>query len=621
MKPLSVLVLFILVNTLTAQVPFTARLKVGTNALQETRRIIHTPDSNFLVVGYLAGTQPTTSLDRDALVFKMTPTGSILWAKRYGGSNWEELYDVAQVGNYYYCVGYTRSFFNGRYPPLPANNVNADVFLMKLNLDGTLVWAKNMGRPSNGTSSTDGNDIGFRLIGSAQGGVVIVVRINSGNNTNQNGGLIWVDANGKTKWAYQYDLTSNIANNELTFSIWKDKADQYITGGWIQTSGTPFFTGGIMYKVDQTGKLLWDKNIRTNPTGTSFESLYYGYYNHKNQKIYSTDFYTQVSGSIREMQVCTNKAFNGEVPTAGSIPQAMRFHYGAPASVGNNFRTYIFPVGDGYEQFILAGNDNSGATANTTKYATLISADEELGFQWAKKIGATKPAGTTGYLNHIFDMVTCDGDNQNLLCVGTLTKSDGNKEILICRTTASATLDTCNFTAAVNDSSLTETHANLNLQRINLNTVGCGNSCWADDDLINNASITISNVTPTVTTDCAESAELIGGIVSQASFTNFNDDEVPALNFIVPNVSSDLAGGSDLSFTFNKPPKEVYFEITDARTGDFVYERFFGDLERLMQGFNFAGMNMPSGEYVWEIEAVYDDEQGIERKVGEFVID
>lgn len=604
----------------SSQSLFTYRLLVDSSNLQESRRIIHTPDSNFLVVGYTL--RSNTSLDRDALVFKISSLGTVLWAKRYGGTNWEELYDVAQVGNYYYCVGYTRSFVNGKYPT-SGTNLTADIFLMKLNLDGTLVWAKNMGKPSNGSSSTDGNDIGLRLIASGQGGVVIVARINSGAGTNQNGGLIWVNADGTTKWAYQYDLTSNIANNELTFSIWKDKANQYITGGWIQTSGSPSFTGGIVYKVDQDGKLIWDKNIRSSPS-TSFESLYYGYYNHKTQKIYSTDFYTQVSGTIREIQVNTNRASDGKVPTAGSIPQGKRFHYGTAGSSGNNFRSLIFPVGDGYEQFILAASENTGAAASTTKYATLISVDEELTYQWSKKIGATH-SGSIGHLNQVFDMITCNEANQNLLVVGTITKSNGNKEILFTKVDGSSTLGSCSVTASPNNTSITETDSSLHLQRLNLNTAGCGNSCWADNDLISNGSISISNATITVNTTCGSPppASLMGlpGEGQSLALNSF-DEESNAPSNIVPqlNQGPNLGSNSNLSFSFEKQPMDVYFEMTNG-TGDFVYQRFFGDLEKLTQGFNFASMNLPAGDYIWEIEAVYDDEQGIERKTGSFVME
>lgn len=363
MKPsiFFLLLFFIITNTLNGQNLFTKRLNQSatTNTLQEARRIIRTPDNNFLVVGYLASTP--SSLDRDALVIKMDADGTVIWAKRYGGSNWEEFNDVVQMGNYYYCLGYTRTWVNGVYLS-SGTNVLADVFLVKLKLDGSVVWAKNMGKPANGVSATDGNDIGQRIVASSQGGVILTVRINSGASTNQNNGIISVDSDGKVLWAYQYNMPNSNSINELTVGIWKDGAESYITGGWIGPASTGF-NGGISFKVNQKGDLIWAKNTRCTPG--AFESQYYGYYNHNTGKVYTTDFYNQVSGNIREPQVCVNMASTGNAPPSGSVPQAKRFHYGSAGSSGNNFRANIFPVGDGYQEFILAAYDLNSITLNT----------------------------------------------------------------------------------------------------------------------------------------------------------------------------------------------------------------------------------------------------------------
>jgi hypothetical protein len=606
------LLFFLLLSAAQGQNPFNKRLYYGTNALQEARRIIRTPDNNFLVVGYTASSTSASSLDRDALVLKINASGAVIWAKKYGGSDWEEFNDVVQVGNYYYCVGYTRTpaWVNGTYMS-GIQNLNADVFLVKLRLDGSVVWAKNMGKPANGINATDGNDIGQRIVASNQGGVILTVRINSGASTGQNNGIIWVDSDGKTKWAYQYDMPGNPSINELTLGIWKDNTGSYITGGWIGPASTGF-TGGIIFKVNQKGDLVWAKNTRCNPS--NFESQYYGYYNHNTGKVYTTDYYSQTGGSNREPQVCTNMANTGNAPTGGGIPKAKRFYYGSPGSSSNNYRGNIFPVGDGYQQFILAAYELNAVTGSSTKYATIISVDEDLNFQWAKKVGATHQ-GATGYLNQIFDIVTCDGNNQSLLTVGTISKSNGNKDILIARIRASGTLDSCDVSAPIVGDTIGETANSLNLQRVNLNTVNCGNSCWADNDLI--SSITVSDITLTSIAECTPISvpddELISEVVAKST----------DLDHIVPTTTGGvgIAGlTGDLSFNFLKSPKEIYFEITDP-TGDFVYERFFSNMDKLTAGFDFASMKLEKGDYIWEIEAVYDGEEGIERKVGQFTID
>ena len=212
-------------------------------------------------------------------------------------------------------------------------------------------------------------------------------------------------------------------------------------------------------------------------------------------------------------------------------------------------------------------------------------------------------------------MVTCDGTNQSLMCVGTLNKSNGNKVILVSRIGASGTLDSCDVTGNILNDSMPETSTNLGLTRTSLNTTNCGNNCWADNDLIPNGNITIVSDTLSKVLFCQDNTPAnVAPIFSQKEINNIFPLSVLGGAGNDPNL---LMG---LSFEFLKIPKEVYFEITDV-TGDFVYLRFFGNVLKLKAGFNFAAMNLKKGQYMWEIEAVYDDEKGIERKTSEFKIE
>lgn len=215
MKYIPLLILLTYCFKIGAQSYYTA--SYGTNATtEEARRIIPTPDGNYLVVGY--STPRLDSLNREGLAMKITPSGGLIWAKLYGGVKWEEFYDVVYTGGHYYCVGYTRTWVNDD-PTSTPTDVRADIFLIKIKTDGTLVWAKNLGSPTTSTSATIGNDVGLRLIAAPLGGVIVVARINSGAGSDQNNGLIWVDANAKSHWAYQYDLAGNPGANELTQGI------------------------------------------------------------------------------------------------------------------------------------------------------------------------------------------------------------------------------------------------------------------------------------------------------------------------------------------------------------------------------------------------------------------
>jgi hypothetical protein len=311
-------------------------------SLEEARKIIRTPDGNFLVVGYIADS--TTSLNRDALAFKIDISGNILWQFKYGGSNFEEFNDVVYLGGYYYCVGYTRTWIQGVYIGTPTG----DVFLVKIKLDGSLVWAKNIGQSSAGNSTNTGDENGLSLTGAIQGGVIINARSNSLNTFNINTTMISVDADGKVRWIYTYD-TPSISANELTAGIWKDGSHNYVTGGWL--NNFLGITGGFLFKINDNGDLLWSKNTRITPG--IFESQYYGFYNNSNGKIYATDFYNQTNSNIREAAVITNLSSTGGLPFGGGIPRVRRFYYGSANNASDNYRGVLIPTSDGQTEFLL----------------------------------------------------------------------------------------------------------------------------------------------------------------------------------------------------------------------------------------------------------------------------
>lgn len=598
MKRLIFLLVFLFYSLVVrAQSYYTASYG-STATTEEARRIIPTPDSNYLIVGY--STPRLDSLNREGLVMKITPTGGLIWAKLYGGVKWEEFYDVVYTGGHYYCVGYTRTWVNDDPTSAPVD-VRADIFLIKIKTDGALVWAKNLGSPTTSSSATIGNDVGLRLIAAPLGGVIVVARVNSGASSDQNNGLIWVDSDAKSRWAYQYDLAGNTGALELTQGIWKDRDNNFITGGWYSISSFPATSnGGMLFKVNPKGKLLWDRNTTCSP-GT-FESQYFGYYDLWEDRMFSTDFYSVTNG-IREPQVMINQSATGQA-TAGS-PQAVKFN--DPNVANDNFRGNIFPIGDGKDEFVLAVNDLTPPASGVTQYATLISSTTGLSYQWSKKVGFYNA------WNQISDLTTCVDNNQDLIGIGTVLRylSGGmvDRDILLVRTSNSATATDCNLEYTVTPANLTLNDATLNLSQLDLNTSECGSDCWADNDTIGN--VFVQNQ---IFTGQACSPEEYQGI------TGMQKLPFDTLNHVLPIECYTLDCPVNLSFQFLKPPKEMYFEITDL-TREFVYVRFFNNMDQLIAGYNFLQMNLPHQQtYLWSIEVVYFGEQGLERRIGSFTI-
>jgi hypothetical protein len=551
---------------------------------EEGRRVIRTPDSNLLVVGYTH----TAGMGREGLVIKMTPGGVAIWSKTYGGENWEEFYDVVYAGGYYYCVGYTRTWVNGTFD---SPNLNADVFLVKLNLDGSLVWAKNMGRPSAGSSATDGNDLGLRIVSAAQGGVVVVARINHGASAGQGNGLIWVDPNAQVNWAFQYDWANVLSTNELSFGIWKDNNQNYVVGGQLMAT---IFNEGLLLKVDQAGNVLWGQRTRCIPG--IINSQFTGYYNHGNGILYTADYYNRTSESIHEAVVMTNMSETGNVPTPGGVPQAVSFHYDTAGSSQNNHRSLIFPVGDGFDEFVLAVNNLS---VSTPTMVTLVGVDKDLNYQWSEQIGAPDNP------NQIADMVTCFETSPNLVFIGT-TGTGSAKDVLV-GWAPNATYSNCVIADDIDTTYLSTANTALSISVVNLNTPGCGANCWAGNDTIGNVSVNDYGM-----------AAFAGCYASPPDTSGGGG--VGELNFIEPIPCETPGCLTDLAFNFTAQPQLVYFEVTDF-TGNFVYERFYGQAGKLAAGFNFDALGYKKGWYKWELSATYSDKTGVELKNGTFKVE
>ncbi|ACI19324.1 hypothetical protein [Dictyoglomus thermophilum] len=220
----------------------------------------------------------------DVYIVKVKEDGEILWQKTYGGKGFEEGWRITRdnEGNYV-VVGRTNSFGNGQY----------DLYLLKIDEDGNLIWEKAYGREMSeyGYGICADND-GYVAVGItnsfSEGQDVYVVKVD------KNGNLSWEKVYGGKGYDYAYDVTNCedgylMVGNSNSFS---DSVDLYVlkidkNGGkiWEKTYGskgydTGFFVlqdddkflivGGsnsqgagnsdvYIVELDNNGKLLWEK--------------------------------------------------------------------------------------------------------------------------------------------------------------------------------------------------------------------------------------------------------------------------------------------------------------------------------------------------------------------------
>lgn len=165
---------------------------------------------------------------QDALVLKYDPTGNLVWAKTWGGSS-DDHADGAAVdpnGNVY-VTGGTYSFGAGW----------DDLFLLKFNPSGNLLWSKTWG----GSSYDEGHDISFD---------------SSGN--------VFVAAE-----AYSYNPPGTGSSSAEILKFAPDGTLLWNRAWGAQIPGGPTYDGGYSLAVDGNGNIFlsgitWDYNVSPN---------------------------------------------------------------------------------------------------------------------------------------------------------------------------------------------------------------------------------------------------------------------------------------------------------------------------------------------------------------------
>ncbi len=193
-----------------------------------------TSDGGYIVAGHIG---VLFGDYMDILLIKTDVYGNVIWAKTYGGANYDYAYSVQQTSDGGYIVaGGTWSFGAGIF----------DIFLIKTDENGNIQWAKTYG----GTRE----DYGFSVQQTSDGGYILAGHTVSFGAGNWDVFLIKTDANGNVQWAKTYGGTSD----DLVRFV-----RQTSDGGYILVGETYSFGAGysdiFLIKTDAYGNLQWAK--------------------------------------------------------------------------------------------------------------------------------------------------------------------------------------------------------------------------------------------------------------------------------------------------------------------------------------------------------------------------
>ena len=191
----------------------------GGNREDHGYSIIKSNDGSFLITGM---TENSGDMSGDAWLLKVDLDGNEIWQQTYGGTGVDLSRSLVNTGDGYIMVGNTSSYGSG----------NNDVFVIKVNLEGTQEWSNTYGG--------GGTDIGRAIIKTNDGSFVIAGYTDSfGENSGFNVWLLKIDALGNLLW----DKTFGGDGNDRALSV-----NQSLDGGLVLT--------GFSNSIDSASDIL-----------------------------------------------------------------------------------------------------------------------------------------------------------------------------------------------------------------------------------------------------------------------------------------------------------------------------------------------------------------------------
>ncbi len=218
-------------------------------------------DGNYLISGSSGSSNGDLTSNNgswDAWIVKISPSGSKIWQKSYGGSFLESLASVIETENGdLILLGKTGSD-DGDIES--GNNGGDDVWLIRLNSQGELIWENTYGGSM--------NDAGSTVIQTDDGGFLVLAESFSEDgdiSTNYENGdflLFKVDSNGALIWEKIFggslsDVPTNMiisSNNEILLGGLSSSFDGDIN---ISSNGLSFEY--VVMKLNIDGDLLWSR--------------------------------------------------------------------------------------------------------------------------------------------------------------------------------------------------------------------------------------------------------------------------------------------------------------------------------------------------------------------------
>ena len=394
----------IFIQKLDANGAFLWAISIGGSSSDQVQSITKDASNNLYITGYYNSTVDfdpgigvfnlTATGSSDIYILKIDSNGSFVWAKSIGGSGNDDGLSIAtDVSGNIYTTGSIEGSVDLDPGPgvfnLTANGSN-DCFILKLDSNGSFIWAKRFG----GVGSDKGNSITNDLSGNVYttGYFTQSIDFDTGIGTFNliaNGGgrdcfILKLDSNGSFLWATSMggdgnDSSRSIAvdlfGNVLTTGEFKGSGDFDPGVGIFNLVGNGGYTDVFIQKLDSSGAFIWAKKIGSGNTdsGSSITTDLSGSIYVTGQFRYVVDF-NPGAGTFNLNAGPTSDGFTLKLNTNGSFVWAISMGSNTTADygvcsildqVGNIYTTGLFqsPVDfdPGVGTYTLLSNGNSDA--------------------------------------------------------------------------------------------------------------------------------------------------------------------------------------------------------------------------------------------------------------------
>lgn len=234
--------------------------------------IIQTDDGGFLFAGSTDSSKGASKIHgrTDAWVTKITASGAVQWQYCYGGSNFESINSIVQTRTgespEYVFAATTNSIdgdVTGDHIIPIANDPSVDAWIVKLNVQGSIIWQKCIGGSK--------VDKPYQIIRSSTGGLLFAGWTSSidGDISSNPGGLnMWLVAlkDSTILWQNCYPTL----NGGACYSLCETMDGGYVLAGETDANDVNPNDAGVV-KVDSSGTEQW----RQSYGGSSYDGLYY----------------------------------------------------------------------------------------------------------------------------------------------------------------------------------------------------------------------------------------------------------------------------------------------------------------------------------------------------------